>query len=461
MLTELLLDQNLKKMRTIKILILLIGTVLISSCALNEQKLQNDSIYQSDNQNTSFYNESSIISMPSEKWKFKTAGKVISSPAYYNDNIYIGSTDSYLYSIDAKDGKLNWKFKTNGAIVSTPLVSKGKILFLSYDGYFYALNIDGELKWKFQTEGESKHLVGDYYRPGEMSEDFWDFYLSSASVEENVVYFGSSDTHLYALDFDSGNLIWKYKADGRIHSTPAIYKSAIYFGDWESNIYCLDAKTGLKKWDYTTGRDTVYYSWIGIQASPSIKDDVLYVGSRDAKVYAFNALTGDTIWTQDDFGMSWMPSSFAIGKDAIYSGSSDGKAFYAIDKSNGNILYKAQTHSYTFSSPAIDHTMGYVGSANGRLYAFDLLSGEMKWEYRTIGSLTDPNKLFLEDGSLDKDPSKNLFVGFDNLPDLCKKLETVFAECGAILSSPIIKDQSIYFGSSDGYIYALENKKDH
>jgi len=252
--------------------------------------------------------------------------------------------------------------------------------------FFYALNqSDGKLVWKFKSGGEFKFKVKDYYN-GSFKPDFWDFYLSSAVVNNNIVYFGSSDSNVYALDIESGKKMWNYKTGGNIHASPAIYKNSVLIGSWDSNVYCLNAKTGAKNWSYSTGRDTSQYIWLGIQASPSVDSNIVYIGSRDAKLYAFNIASGDTLWTKNKFDMSWMPSSAAISGDNFYCGSSDSFSFFSINKKTGDINYATKTNAYTFSSPAIDKKMAYIGSANGRLFGINLISGEVKWEFQTIGS---------------------------------------------------------------------------
>jgi outer membrane protein assembly factor BamB len=52
--------------------------------------------------------------------------------------------------------------------------------------------------------------------------DPWDFYLSSPGVRNGVVYFGSSDGDVYALDAGSGVLKWKFHTGDVMHSSPAI-----------------------------------------------------------------------------------------------------------------------------------------------------------------------------------------------------------------------------------------------
>ncbi len=264
-------------------------------------------------QHSGTYNSPSVLNAPVELWKVKTGGQVISSPVIVDDMLYVGSEDHILYAINKNTGKVKWQYISAGAIHSTPAVSNDKILFLSYDGFFYALNkLDGKLIWKFKTGGESKFLVKDYYNKS-FKPDFWDFYLSSPVVSNDMVYFGSSDTFVYALNIKTGEKIWQYKTEAGIHSSPAIYKNYLIIGSWDSNVYCLDAKTGDEKWTYATGKDIKDYIWIGIQASASIENGIAYLGSRDAKFYAFNIITGDTLWVKDTFDRSWMPSSAAIG----------------------------------------------------------------------------------------------------------------------------------------------------
>lgn len=442
-----------------KALPFLLIMIIVSSCINEGGKSGMPSMFLGTMEHSGNYASASIKNSPKTLWKFKTKGEVISSPAVQGNTIFIGSEDHNLYALNATSGVLKWSFETGGAISSTPLVANEKVLFLSYDGYFYCLNKqDGTLIWKFQTEGESKFKVKDYYN-GSFEPDFWDFYLSSAVIQDNVVYFGSSDAHIYALNIENGAQIWKHKTGGSIHSSPAISENSLVVGSWDSKVYCLDVATGSEKWVFTTDQDFKDYIWLGVQASPSIENGVVYIGSRDAKFYALNLESGKVLWEKDEFDRSWMPSSAAIGDSAIYTGSSDSMSFFSISKVSGEINYKTKTNTYTFSTPAIDSEMGYVGAANGRVFGIELKSGEIKWQYRTIGSKTDTIKLYNDKGEIDQKRAIELTKGIDNMPALSKVFEDSFKSVGAVLSSPVIENQVIYFGSSDGYVYAITDKE--
>ena len=416
-------------------------------------------MFLKNKEHTAKYKSLSVKNKPDILWKFKTNGQVISSPVVNNNTVYIGSNDNSLYAINAVSGDLKWKYETKGPVNSTPLLVKGKVMFLSYDGFFYALNSkDGTLEWKFKTGGESKFNVKDYYN-GSFKPDFWDFYLSSAVVNDNTVYFGSSDTNVYALDIETGTKKWHYKTGGSIHSSPAISGNSLVVGSWDSNIYCLDITTGKENWTLSTGKDLKTYIWLGVQASPSIDEGVVYVGSRDARLYAINLNTGEPLWVQDKFDRSWMPSSAAIGEKNLYTGSSDSFSFFSIDRKTGNINYATKTNAYTFSSPAIDDEMAYIGSANGRFWGIELKSGNIKWEFKTIGAQRDTIGLFDSKGLMDRNRMKDLTKDFNDMPTLSAFMDKAFISVGAILSSPVISNDVVYFGSSDGYIYAITDKQ--
>ena len=56
-------------------------------------------------------------------WKFKTGGRVISSPAVAGGTVYVGSSDGHIYAVDRATGAERWKFATRGPVHSSPAVA--------------------------------------------------------------------------------------------------------------------------------------------------------------------------------------------------------------------------------------------------------------------------------------------------------------------------------------------------
>jgi len=68
--------------------------------------------------------------------------------------------------------------------------------------------------------------------------------------------------------------------EGAIYSSPAVANNVVYVGSWDGSLYALDARSGTKFWSYQTGD--------GIYSSPTVVNGVVYVGSDSGKLYAFH-----------------------------------------------------------------------------------------------------------------------------------------------------------------------------
>jgi len=411
-------------------------------------------MFRANPQHTGVYPGEGSTEFKAIKWKFKTARRIFSSPAIYAGTVYVGSDDGNLYAVDARDGTAKWQFHTNGAVNSSPAVTAQGVYFSSADGSFYALDPPtGKLLWKFETAGErqfeAKGIHGLVPRHQTIP-DPWDFYLSSPVVANGLVYFGSGDNNFYALEASSGKLKWKFATRGVVHSSPAISEGTVYLGSWDSYFYALDAQTGQEKWKFKTGEDPLNFNQVGIQSSPAIADGAVYFGCRDSQLYALDARTGQRKWNFSNHG-TWVISSPAVRDGVVYFGTSDPPFFRSLDTKTGAPGIVLPAGMFIFSSPAVAGQMAYFGSFNGKLHAVDLQTGKYKWEFQTESGKQDALGLIGADG---KPNFPAIFVSnfWEDMVLAVNKLYTL----GSILSSPVVENGVIYFGSTDGYLYALE-----
>jgi outer membrane protein assembly factor BamB len=412
------------------------------------------SMFRANPQHTGVYQSSAIETFGRVKWKFHTGGKVYSSPAIAASMVYVGSADGNLYAIDLHSGTKKWKFAAHSRITSSPAVAGGVVYFGAFDGNLYAVNAtDGQLIWKFQTAGERRyagtHLHGSQ-PAAEMMPDPFDFYLSSPVVWNDAIFFGSGDSNIYALSAASGNLIWKFKTGDVVHASPAIDDGTLFIGSWDSYFYALDAATGKEKWRFKTGEDPKIHNQIGIQSSASVADGIVYFGCRDSNFYAVDAKTGKKAWSFSNKG-SWVISSPAVTDGTVYFATSDSAVFYALDAKTGRPVFSIKFQGWPmFSSPAIAGKMVYIGSHSGKLLAIDRTSHKQAWTFQTDASKQNGPSYTKTDGS----PNYATAFTSDFYDDIVAGIEKMMS-IGAILSSPVVVDQVIYVGSSDGNLYAL------
>ncbi|HVX66569.1 MAG TPA: PQQ-binding-like beta-propeller repeat protein, partial [Bryobacteraceae bacterium] len=414
---------------------------------------QNAPMFRGNLAHTGVYPGAGVRKFSQVAWKYKTGGKVISSPAVSGGAVYFGSTDQHLYAVEQRTGELRWKFQTGSRVTSSPAVAGGMIYFGSFDGTFYALDAaTGRLKWKFETEGErrwaSRSLHG-MQPSGETMPDPWDFYLSSPAVFEGTVYFGSGDGFVYALDAASGGLKWKFRTGSVVHASPAIADGTLFIGSWDSGLYALEAASGKLKWRLQTGTDPQNGNQQGFQSSPAVAGGIVYAGCRDAKLYAVDARTGAKKWEYFNNG-SWVITSPAVLDGKVYLGTSDTGLFLTLDAATGAKLNSVDARFPVFASPAIAGGAVYVGTFDGKLRAYDIKTSELLWTFETEASKQNAAAFTNKEGKLDF----GLVVRANFIDEMTAGLERLFA-MGSIVSSPAIDRDMIYVGSTDGYLYAL------
>jgi outer membrane protein assembly factor BamB len=436
-------------------------SLLFVSCSRHSPV--SNGVFHADQAHTGLYITPDYKNIGDLKWKFKTGGKIFSSPVITHGISYVGSEDSNLYAIRAVTGELIWKFPTGGAVSSSPAVYNQLVYFTSYDGFCYALNAaTGKEVWKFKTGGEKKVGAKGLWtmKPEDMyMEDLWDFFLSSPVVEINgepTVYFGSSDGNLYAVDALTGREKWKFKTQGIIHSSPALYNGTVFFGSWDTYLYAVDEQTGKEKWKFKTRDQPGYHLLEGIQSSPTIKDSMVYFGARDGFFYALNAKTGGMVWNFSADN-SWVLTTAAIKDSELYLGTSDTDLLIALDVKTGKKKYSMKASGWVYSSPAIAGQTAYFGDFTGNFYALDLSSSGKSWQtFSTESRKTNAARILNQKGNLD-------FAFTAGAQDLSLYESSVdvmneFYNLGSIVSSPAISGNTIYFGSADGFLYAVELK---
>lgn len=409
-------------------------------------------MFRADASHSGVY-DSPAPSLSSVKWRFRTKGRIFSSPTVADGVAYVGSTDGKLYAVRASDGSQVWSFSTKGPVNSTAAVWDGLVFFSSIDGNVYALDAaSGAQKWIFKTSGERRFVAPGIHGiipQTELMPDPYDVLLSSPAVEQGAVYVGSGDHNVYALDARTGRLRWKFTTGNVVHASPAVSHGVVYVGSWDRYFYALDARTGSVRWKFLTGDDTKIYNQVGIAGSATIAGGTVYFGCRDSHVYALDAAGGALRWVHDDHG-SWVIGTPAVVGDAVAFTTSDERKFIVVDAATGRERLSVPYAMFAYSSPSIAGGIAYFGSFDGRLYGIDLRSGKIAARFATDGSIR--NLAAHLDAKGDIDPAT---FGFGpTLDGVILGLNGIY-DLGSIVGSPAIADGVLYIGAADGVLYAL------
>ncbi len=260
----------------------------------------------------------------------------------------------------------------------------------------------------------------------------------TASYGDGVLYIGSYDHNLYALEADNGNFIWKYAANGGIVSKPAIHDGKVYFGSTDQYIHAISTRGGKKVWVQST--DGAIYS------SPTIAEGHLFIGSDDERLHVLNILAGREAWSVN-LG-SRVRSSPIVAADSVFVGSENGE-IQCYDFS-GNIRWRTAAKRAVTASPHFYDNAIYTTSLDGVLYAIDAKSGWVIWRYRMEGgSISTPTT-----------NENHVYVGSTDNTFYCINIKSAnkvwsYDTDNQINSSPVFYKGAIYFCNVDGLVFSL------
>jgi outer membrane protein assembly factor BamB len=330
-------------------------------------------------------------------------------------------------SVKTATSRLSWMYPTKGPVWSSPAVADGIVYVGSDDGYVYALNAsDGKFAWSYHTGGMVR---------------------SSPVVVDGTVYVGSYDGRVYALNASNGKLVWSYQTGNQIWSSPAVAGGIVYVGNNSGRVYALDAAPAAIQrlaWEYQTGGM--------VRSGPVVAGGIVYIGSEDGKVYAlFAASTATNRYDWSYTTGDWVVSnpSLAVAGGTVYVGSRDHN-LYALGAAQGNLLWSYPTGGEADSRPVVAGDIVYVGCNDYNVYAVDTATHQRSW-VRSIGGFVVSGPAVAGD---------TLYVGSGNgkvyaLNIANGSIRWDFQTGNHVFSSPVVAGGIVYIGSEDGKVYAF------
>jgi len=101
--------------------------------------------------------------------------------------------------------------------------------------------------------------------------------FSSPAVSKNTVVVGTDAGTLLGLRADNGRERWRFAAKAEIRSSPIVVDDVIYIGSYDENLYAVDLKTGKALWSTDRG---------AIVGSPVYADGTIYVSLNSGELLA-------------------------------------------------------------------------------------------------------------------------------------------------------------------------------
>lgn len=282
------------------------------------------------------------------------------------------------------------------------------------------------LLWKFKTDAEVK---------------------SSPAIEAGRVFVGSSDGQVYALDLRTGSKLWSYKTEDAVESSPCVLGGRVFVGSSDNHLYALDAGTGELRWKYETdGQILGSPNWT---RSPDGQSAWIVVGSYDNRLHCVDSESGKPVWVYETD--NYVNGSPAVDQGQCVFGGCDAM-IHVVALAEGSKIAQIDSGSYIAASAAFLDGQVYVGNYENVFLRADTGTGQIVWQY------TQSEAPFFSSPAVGE--QLIVFGGRDEYVHCVRRDNGqrvwVFKTLGEVNSSPALCGDKVVVGSDDGRLYLLQ-----
>jgi polyvinyl alcohol dehydrogenase (cytochrome) len=278
---------------------------------------------------------------------------------------YQPANEARLSSKDIPELKLKWAFAYPGEVLALGQtnVIGGRLFVPSNSGNIYSLDaVSGCAYWRFKADSSVRTAIS----AGRESED----------AENNyVVYFIDTTANTYAVNAETGELVWKTRIDKhpavRVTGAPQLYKGKLYVP-----VSTLEAVTATDpNYPCCTQRGSVVsldaYSGKIIWQSFTILEEPKQTSQSNASGTSFYGPSGAGIWSAPTIDTKLNRLYVGTGENSSEPASQTSDSILAMDLKDGKMLWVYQsTRNDAWNAACISEDRSNCPAPEGPDYDF-------------------------------------------------------------------------------------------
>ncbi len=211
------------------------------------------------------------------------------------------------------------------------------------------------------------------------------------ATDNKILIAADSISNLYALNYNTGDLLWKNLNSVPFNSEIKIFQDRFFLIDFENVIKCISLKDGKELWSFGTEK-----SFIKSQKKLSliIQNNLVIFIDTFGDINALDINSGNLIWQFQTINEDIFESAFLLKSSRLVSDgqtifiSNNQNKFFAIDSKNGTLKWKQNINSYL--EPSIIDKLIFTVSDKGYFFVIDKSSGNILRSTNVLG--TEKNK---------------------------------------------------------------------
>jgi len=261
-----------------------------------------------------------------------------------------------------------------------------------------------------------------------------------------------------------GGVRWRVRTGDAVRSSPAVTQTRVFAGSGDGYLYAIDRANGKVVWRYAAGGP--------VHSSPAIAGGLVVAETMDGRIFAVDQKSGKQRWSMktgpalpfNTFpagAWGYIASSPVVVGQRVVIGAPDG-GVYALDLTSGKQRWHTRTNGRVRATPAVVDGVVVVGSFDGRVYALDLETGVERWVHKTEGDTLDSAKWGFDRRAIQGSAAVSdgtVYVGSRDSGLYAIDFATGhrrwrFSHRGSwVLAAPSVRDGKVFVGSSDGHFF--------
>jgi len=177
-----------------------------------------------------------------------------------------------LYLLDRVTGEIVWNESLRGGPGGGPALS---------DTYAFAPLINGVIRGYSLNRLDEAQTAWSYPSVGHA--------LIQPGVSKESVFWATDRGYLYVASADDPQMRFRLETHAEIVSKPAFKEPLIFAGSRDGYVYAVDEISGVQQWKYSTGE--------AVSVSPAAIEDHLFVCSEAPRMHCLMAAAGTSVWS--------------------------------------------------------------------------------------------------------------------------------------------------------------------
>ncbi|MCG3109679.1 Outer membrane protein assembly factor BamB [Metallosphaera sp. J1] len=293
-------------------------------------------------------------------------------PSYANGIVYVSASDGVLYAINALTGKSVFVAMLPDTLMSQPLIYHG-LVYVGLGGAFFTYGQGLLNAFGGGHRGEFTGLSG-----------------------------------LMALNASTGKPVWFFQTKSQVMPTPVILNDTIYFDDGDGYIYAVNAETGSLIWrtgpfgtanmaslDYVNASNgTILVAGFSSAYPQNVSSLVgIYTSGKIAWVtklpFTYDSGPGDAVMAvSGDYVVDGFISGYPLHHGPLFNETLAREIVITLNETNGQIIWIRNVSGYVLptganngESPAVVNGHIYINDRkDGKILALNLSNGAVIWE---------------------------------------------------------------------------------